>query len=68
MKEIVFLVEESQDGGYFAKALSHSIITQGDSLPELKTMISDAIKCHFEEDEMPELVHLYVTREETFVI
>jgi predicted RNase H-like HicB family nuclease len=68
MKEIIFLVEESQDGGYFAKSISHSIITQGDSLPELKTMISDAIKCHFEENERPELVRLYVTREEIFVV
>ena len=51
MNEIVFLVEESQDGGYFAKALGHSIITQGENLSELKTMISDAIRCHFEEEE-----------------
>jgi hypothetical protein len=29
MKEIVFLVEESQDGGYFASAINHSILTQG---------------------------------------
>ena len=68
MKEIVFLVEESQDGGYFAKALGHSIITQGDNINQLKIMISDAIRCHFEKEEIPELVHLYVTREETFII
>ena len=68
MKEIVFIVEESQDGGYFARAVNQSIITQGDTLPELKTMISDAVRCHFEEAEMPTYVHLHVTREETFAL
>jgi len=68
MKEIVFLVEESQDGGYFARAVNQSIVSQGDTLEELKSMISDAVRCHFTEDEMPKYVHLHVTREETFVL
>lgn len=66
MKEIVFLVEESQDGGYFARAVSQSIFTQADTIEELKPMISDAVRCHFDEAEMPELIHIHVTREETF--
>ncbi len=66
MKEIVFIAEASQDGGYFARAVNHSIFTQGDTLPELKTMIRDAVRCHFEEAEIPELVHLHVTHQETF--
>jgi len=68
MREIVFIIEESQDGGYFARAVNHSIFTQGDTLPELKTMISDAVRCHFEEAEMPKLIHLHVTHEETFAL
>ena len=68
MKEIVFIIEESQDGGYFARAVNHSIFTQGDTIPELKSMISDAVRCHFVEDEMPAYVHLHVTREETFAL
>jgi predicted RNase H-like HicB family nuclease len=68
MKEIVFLVEESQDGGYFARAINHSIFTQGDTIEELKPMISDAVRCHFEEEEMPSLIHLHVTHEETFAL
>lgn len=51
MKEIIFIVEESQDGGYYAKSVDHSIVTQGETLPELKSMISDAIRCHFDEGE-----------------
>jgi hypothetical protein len=66
MKELVFIVEESQDGGYYAKAVGSSIVTQADSIEELKPMISDAVRCHFDDDEMPQLIHLHVTREETF--
>ena len=58
MKEIVFLVEESQENGYIAKAVNHSIYTQGDNLDELKLMISDAVRCHFDADEMPALMIL----------
>ena len=58
MKEIVFIVEESQDGGYFARAVNQSIITQGETMEELRNMISDAVHCHFEEAEMPKLIHL----------
>jgi len=68
MKEIVFLVEESQDSGYFARAINRSIFTQGDTIEELKPLISDAVRCHFEEEEMPDLIHLHVTHEETFAL
>jgi predicted RNase H-like HicB family nuclease len=68
MKEIVFLVEESQDGGYSARAVNQSIVTQGETMEELRSMISDAVRCHFVEEEMPKYVHLHVTREETFVL
>lgn len=47
MKEIV-IVEESQDGGYFARAVNQSIITQGKTMEKLRNMISDAVRCHFE--------------------
>lgn len=68
MNEIMFVVEESQDGGYCAKAVGASIITEADSMEELKANISDAVKCHFNEEDKPKYVHLYVTREETFNI
>ena len=35
-------------------------------MEELRNMISDAVRCHFVEEEMPTYVHLHVTREETF--
>lgn len=68
MNEIVFLVQESQDGGYFAKALGEGIITEADTLDELREMIRDAVKCHYEEGNLPKIVHLHLTREETFAL
>lgn len=46
-KEIIFVVEESMDGGYEAKALGYSIFTQAETLQELKNEIKDAVNCHF---------------------
>ena len=47
MEEIIFLVEESPEGGYIAQGLGVSIFTQADSIGELKLMVNDAIKCHY---------------------
>ena len=46
-KEIIFLVDEDSDGGYTANALGYSIFTEAENLVELKSMIQDAVTCHF---------------------
>jgi len=48
MSEIIFIVENSDEGGYTAKSLGYSIYTEGETLDELKENIKDAIKCHFD--------------------
>jgi predicted RNase H-like HicB family nuclease len=50
---VIFVVEYSPEGGFEARALSHSIFTEADTLDELRSMIKDAIECYFEEDERP---------------
>ena len=52
MSEIIFLVEESPEGGYIAKAIGHSIFTEGDNMDDLKANIKDAINCHFDEKDI----------------
>ncbi|RLF30942.1 MAG: 2-oxoisovalerate dehydrogenase [Thermoplasmata archaeon] len=52
-KEIIFLVEESPEGGFEARALGYSIYTEAETPEELKNMVKDAIKCHFEDEEAP---------------
>ena len=56
--EIIFAVEESPEGGFEAKALGHAIFTQADSLEELRAMVQDAVRCHFEEAERPQMIWL----------
>lgn len=61
-KEIIFLVEESPEGGFQARALGHSIFTEGDTLDDLKRMVQDAVACHFEEGERPHRIRLNAAR------
>lgn len=68
MSELIFMVEDSPDGGYSARAIGESIFTEGDTLDELKAMVLDAVRCHFDADHMPSLVHLRFVREETIAV
>jgi len=63
-KEIIFLVEDAPEGGYTAQALGHSIFTEADTWEELKQAVQDAVRCHFDEDEQPDLIRLHIVREE----
>ena len=60
--EVIFEVTEAPDGGYDAKALSHSIFTQGEDWNDLKQMARDAVLCHFGEDKAPRVVRLHRTQ------
>lgn len=62
--EIIFSMQESPDGGYQARALGFSIFTEADSLDELKSMIRDAVSCHFDAAEKPSVIRLYMVKDE----
>jgi predicted RNase H-like HicB family nuclease len=68
VKEIIFIVSESEEGGYEAKALDFPIFTQGESIEELKEMIKDAVKCHFEENKVPEIINLHIVKDEVLTL
>jgi len=61
--EIIFEVHESPEGGYEARALSASIFTEADSLPELEAAVRDAVNCHFEAAEAPAVIRLHFVRD-----
>jgi hypothetical protein len=63
-KEIIFLVEDSNEGGYEAKALGHPIFTEAEDMNELRNNIKDAVKCHFEENDIPSIIRLHYMRDE----
>lgn len=63
-KEILFLVQDTDEGGYTARALGYAIFTEADSWDELKQAIRDAVRCHFDAADQPELIRLHAVREE----
>ncbi len=63
MTEIIFVVEESSEGGYEARALGHSIFTDGETVEELKHNVREAVRCHFEKDS-PKIIRLHFVRDE----
>ena len=66
--EIIFYIEESIEGGYEAKALGYSIFTEGETIDELKKNIRDAVHCHFEYNQAPQIVKMHFVREEAFAL
>ncbi len=67
MDEIIFVVEESDEGGYIAKALGASIITEADTIEELRNAVKEAVHCHFDDtDTRPRMIRLHKVRDEVF--
>lgn len=66
--EIIFYIEESLDGGFEARALGYDIFTDGETVDELKANIKDAIHCHFDDGEVPQIIKLHFVREEAIAL
>ncbi len=63
--EIIFEVRDAEEGGYWARALSHAIFTQADTWDELKANVREATILHFEESaERPRLIQLHYVKDE----
>jgi hypothetical protein len=67
-KEIIFLVEESAEGGYEARALGYSIYTEAENLEDLKDRVKEAVECHFEESQMPHIIRLHLVKDEVMTV
>lgn len=64
MSEIIFVVEDAPEGGFIAKALGASIITQVQSIDALHTCVRDAVCCHFDEGQGPSIIRLHFVKDE----
>jgi predicted RNase H-like HicB family nuclease len=64
MSEIVFLVEDSPDGGFVARALGYSIFTDAETYEQLRENVRDALRCHFESEQMPAVIRLHYVKDE----
>ena len=64
MNEIIFVIEESVEGGFTARALGPSIFTEAETLDTLRQQVRDAVNCHFDEGNAPKVIRLYFVRDE----
>jgi hypothetical protein len=64
MNEIIFVMEEAPEGGFTARALGHAIFTEAENEAELRQMVRDAVRCHFDDHERPKVIRLHFVREE----
>lgn len=64
MTELVFLIEDAPEGGYVARALGASIVTEAGDSPALRKAIRDSVRCHFDGPDVPAAIRLHFVRDE----
>ena len=67
-KEIIFEMTEAVEGGFDARALGHSIFTQGEDWVDLKSMVKDAVLCHFGDEHETMVVRLHFVKDEAMAV
>jgi hypothetical protein len=60
--EVIFLVEDAPEGGFETRALGYSIYTQAETIEELREMVRDAVRCHFDEGNLPRVIRLHLVK------
>ena len=66
MSEIIFIVEDAPEGELVARAVGEGIFTQAANIDELRDRIRDAVRCHFDEGNVPKLIRMHFVRDEVF--
>ncbi len=66
--EIIFSVHESPEGGYEARALGHDIFTQAGNMEELRAMVRDAVRCHFDDGSATAIIRLHIVKDEVIPV
>ena len=70
MTEIIFLVEDAEEGGFIARALGESIFTEAETVEELRFNIKEAVECHFDDNDenKPKIIRMHMVKEEVFAV
>jgi len=66
--ELIFIVEEAEEGGYNARALGYTIVTQAATWDELQANVREAALCYFDEGKAPPIVRMHMVRDEVFAL
>ena len=43
-------------------------LTQGETMDELRRMVQDAVRCHFEPEERPGVIRLHILKQEVLPV
>ncbi len=68
MNEVIFVVKESPQGGFVARALDAPIFTIADDAASLHQRLRDAVRCHFENEQIPKHIRLHFIRDEVIAV
>ena len=66
--EVIFEVTEALEGGYDARAVGYAIFTQGQDWTDLKSMVKDAVLCHFDPEDVPKVIRLHLVKDEVIAV
>lgn len=63
--ELIFEVRDAEEGGYYARALGHSVFTQAETWGELRENVLEAVALHLEDESVrPRIVQLHYVKDE----
>ena len=68
MDEIIFLVNENENGEYFASAMGRGISITANSWDELKSSARREVLKFFENEKHPQAIRLHLIREEILTL
>ena len=60
--------EEEAKGGFVARSLGHSIVTQAETWAELRANVREAVLCHFAEEPAPRIIRLHHVQDEILAL
>ncbi len=67
-REIVFLVKQTPQGGYTARALGYQITMEINDAENLHQQVRTAVQCYFQETDPPHAIHLHFLRNEVIAV
>jgi hypothetical protein len=69
MKELIFLVHEAEEGGYYAEAVGVGIFAEGDSMDDLRKSVKSGTGCYYENTkDAPSFSHLHFVKDEIMAL
>ncbi len=67
LTELIFRVEDAPEEGFIGRALGTSILTERETMDELRSAVREAVACHFDEAAVPSVIRLHYVSEEILI-